>query len=128
MSEPICVDCQQPFDPSASLMGEEGQCQMCWENQCDRSWWDTVDAVTRINIRRRRRNRLIVSALIGFLAAAALLIWMDPAVRMDLWCLAALVGGFLLGVWPALAVCVALAGAAVAGWQVGNWWSRKMGW
>ena len=70
-----------------------------------------------------------MKALLGIaLIAAVCLLLLDYDIRMDLWALAALVGGFLLGVWPALAVCVALAGAAVAGWQVGNWWSRKMGW
>ena len=70
---------------------------------------------------------MIKGALIGFLVAAALLIWMDPAVRMDLWCLAALVGGFLLGVWPALAVCVVGAGLFALGYLVAGWWERK-GW
>jgi hypothetical protein len=36
----ICVDCGQEFDPCESLMGDEGQCQLCWEAVCDRSWWE----------------------------------------------------------------------------------------
>ena len=35
----ICFDCGEEFDPRDSLMGEEGQCQDCWEAECDRSWW-----------------------------------------------------------------------------------------
>jgi hypothetical protein len=34
-----CVDCRVEFDPADSLMGSEGQCQDCWESECDRSWW-----------------------------------------------------------------------------------------
>ncbi len=37
-----CVDCKQEFDPRESLMGDEGQCQLCWEAQCDRSWWECM--------------------------------------------------------------------------------------
>jgi hypothetical protein len=35
----ICKDCGAEFDPRDSLMGDEGQCQMRWEAECDRSWW-----------------------------------------------------------------------------------------
>jgi hypothetical protein len=34
-----CKDCGKEFDLRDSLMGEEGQCQECWEAQCDRAWW-----------------------------------------------------------------------------------------
>jgi hypothetical protein len=37
----ICRDCGQPFDAQESLMGPEGQCQLCWESECSRSWWAT---------------------------------------------------------------------------------------
>ena len=37
-----CVDCGASFDPRESLMGEEGQCQLCWEGECDRSWWEMM--------------------------------------------------------------------------------------
>ena len=40
MDDKICTDCGKPFNPRESLMGEEGQCQLCWEAQCDRSWWE----------------------------------------------------------------------------------------
>ena len=39
MTVRICNDCKRDFDPAESLMGEEGQCQDCWEHECDRSWW-----------------------------------------------------------------------------------------
>jgi hypothetical protein len=36
-----CTDCGKEFDPRESLMGDEGQCQLRWEAECDRSWWET---------------------------------------------------------------------------------------
>lgn len=37
-----CVDCGLKFDPAESLMGTEGQCQDCWEEDCNRAWWEYV--------------------------------------------------------------------------------------
>jgi hypothetical protein len=34
-----CTDCNQPFNPEDSLMGDEGQCQNCWEAESSRGWW-----------------------------------------------------------------------------------------
>lgn len=34
-----CLDCGKQFDPLDSMMGDEGQCQLCWEAECSRSWW-----------------------------------------------------------------------------------------
>jgi len=36
----VCTNCGREFDPRESLMGEECQCQLCWEAECDRSWWE----------------------------------------------------------------------------------------
>ena len=43
----ICVDCNREFDPRESLMGDEEQpqCQLCWEAECDRSWWAMMATV-----------------------------------------------------------------------------------
>jgi len=40
-----CVDCGREFDPRESLMGDEGQCQMCWEAERDRAFWAMMIAL-----------------------------------------------------------------------------------
>jgi hypothetical protein len=42
-----CKDCKQTFDPDDSLMGDEGQCQNCWEAEASRGWWLEVVALNR---------------------------------------------------------------------------------
>lgn len=34
-----CVFCGKEFDPASSLMADQGECQECWERECDDSWW-----------------------------------------------------------------------------------------
>jgi hypothetical protein len=43
-----CIGCGEEFDPLESLMGEEGQCQECWEDECDQSWWVAILALFRL--------------------------------------------------------------------------------
>lgn len=40
----LCSDCKK--EPSEGwLDGEGGElCQMCWEKQCDKEWWEYVKA------------------------------------------------------------------------------------
>lgn len=40
-----CVDCRREFDPRHSLLGDEGQCQECWERYCDESWWSEMQSL-----------------------------------------------------------------------------------
>jgi hypothetical protein len=43
-----CTDCGQTFDPRESLMGEDGQCQLCWEAECDRSLWEYMRLLDQV--------------------------------------------------------------------------------
>jgi len=40
-----CKDCGEAFDPRESMMGDEGQCQDCWEAECSESWWRMVSTL-----------------------------------------------------------------------------------
>ena len=42
-----CKGCGKEFDPSDSIMGDEGQCQCqdCWELECDAAWWRMVTGI-----------------------------------------------------------------------------------
>lgn len=35
----VCQECGLVFDVEDSLMGDEGQCQNCWEAEASRGWW-----------------------------------------------------------------------------------------
>jgi predicted nucleic acid-binding Zn-ribbon protein len=51
-----CTDCGQSFDPRDSMMGDEGQCQGCWEKECDRSWWSYHNALAAAHLWRIRQR------------------------------------------------------------------------
>jgi hypothetical protein len=68
-----CVDCGKQFDPADSMMGDQGQCQNCWEAHCDRTWWAMHNALAlrrldRIRaylaVRAGRRMKLTVQSLV----------------------------------------------------------------
>ncbi len=52
MATIYCVDCREQFDPANSLMGSEGQCQDCWEEQCNASWWRLMKRLDEADGRR----------------------------------------------------------------------------
>jgi len=50
----ICPKCEKentdnwPLDIDGEI--KEGGCQMCWEAECDKSWWEMVDGFGLIGI------------------------------------------------------------------------------
>jgi len=41
MQKPLvtCVVCGKPFDPRESLVGDQKECQLCWEGYCANQFW-----------------------------------------------------------------------------------------
>lgn len=51
----ICLHCAKTFSPDSSLMGDEGQCQDCWESEVSKSWWEMVYKLNNILQREERQ-------------------------------------------------------------------------
>ena len=43
----MCADCgKEPSDGWPDANTKDGElCQMCWEAQCDKEWWEMYDAL-----------------------------------------------------------------------------------
>lgn len=53
VSRSVCSKCQK--EPNEGWPGNTGNpeellCQMCWEAQCDESWWDMVEALNKAGL------------------------------------------------------------------------------
>lgn len=57
----ICKTCGKEFDPADSLMGDLGQCQECWEEHCDKTWWEMHDSLA-LATEKMERDALIGNA------------------------------------------------------------------
>jgi hypothetical protein len=46
-----CVNCGEVFNPESSLMGDEGQCQNCFEAEASRGWWLEIIALNKLEVK-----------------------------------------------------------------------------
>jgi len=43
----LCTECHE--EPAEWDFGEDAYCQMCWEAECDRTWWEMMDRIYGVN-------------------------------------------------------------------------------